>query len=443
MITVTGQKQNATTRVRRPGWLRRKAARLALFRPRFGEAATRAPQLIRFPAEATAAAPPVRIFVGTDPSEFRLLRVLAWSIGRLRDRGRDYELHVVSSLAGLPRSRWWTPHEGYRAAVPSLAGGAGLAVHCTARTVFLDDPARLIDRGTQGTDWLAPAVEGGPSLIDCAALAARWPLDALRRGQRPGRVEAAGRRGTLPAEWTQAPDAFGSTGAAVLPPRWEDADTPLARLWRAREAEADAAGYLPFTKDSPTQEFDDLIGLYRQMHDAGIFPGQRLKHHLDPIRDLLANTGARTLLDYGAGKAQGYDRLPEEPADSPLRRTSAWPGVTVRCFDPGVPAFADPGVEQVDGVVSTDVVEHLSPWDVAWVLDDMFARARRFVFVVAACYPAVKTLPDGRNAHTTIQPHGWWRQQMRLAARRHPGVRWKLGCDDRGVFTKSTAIYDD
>jgi hypothetical protein len=32
---------------------------------------------------------------------------------------------------------------------------------------------------------------------------------------------------------------------------------------------------------------------------------------------------------------------------------------------------------------------------------------------------------------------------MREAERLHPGPRWRLGCDDRGVLRKSTAFYDD
>ncbi|PWE34151.1 hypothetical protein DDZ14_00055 [Maritimibacter sp. 55A14] len=432
--------------IARPGWLRRRLERLRLFEPRFGEAATTRPEVIRLEAEDGAAkASPVRIFLGTTPAEWRALRVLFWSIRALRDPARSYELHVMANLARFPRRRWRTAYQGYRAAVPALAGGAGRAIYCETGTVFLEDPARLLDLDMGGAGWLA-APDGRLALLDCATLAPLWPAGELEDGTPPDRIEARARRGALPADWARgAEGAQGATGAALLPANAapQAGSAPLARLWQDRERAADAAGFLPFTKDRASHEFGELIGLYRQMHDAQFFPGQRLKHHLAPVRELVAATGAETLLDYGAGKAEGYARIAGAPDDSPLRHTPAWPGVTVRCYDPGVETFADPGAEPVDGVISTDVVEHLCPWDVAWVLDDMFARARGFVFVVAACYPAVKRLPDGRNPHTTLQSHDWWRDQMRLAARRHPGIAWCLGCDDRGPLRKTTTLYRD
>lgn len=422
----------------RPGWLRRKAARLRLFEPRFGEAATRRPETIRLPADPAAPPrPPLELWVTTAPAELRAVRVLVHSIDRLRDPGREVTVRLVANLAGLPRGRWRGRWEGYRAAVPGLSGAAGRVVVCGADAVFLRDPGRMLDLDMGGAAWLRGEGPGGPALLDLGALAPLWPLEDLRRGVPPAEIEARAPAAPLPPDWA------GGEAAALLAGPDREGAAPLARLWRAREAEADAAGFLLFTRERPSAEFHDLLDLYRRMHDAGAFPGQRLKHHLAPVRALIAETGARTLLDYGAGKAEGYERLPGAPEESPLRRAAAWPGVTVRCFDPGVPAFADPGTEPVDGVISTDVVEHLCAWDVPWVLGDMFARARGFVFAVAACYPAVKSLPDGRNAHSTLMPHAWWRERMREAARLHPGPRWRLGCDDRGAFRKWTAFYDD
>lgn len=427
------------TPVARMGWFQRRIARLNTGQGRFGAATAAGPEVLRWPG--TSALPPVRIFVGAGPAQFRAVRVLIWSISALRDPARGCEIWLLSDLAGIPRAGWATGHAGYRAAVPHYAGGQGRAIYCDADVVFRGDPARLFDADMGGAAVLQSPQAGALALLDCAALAAPWPIAALRAGRSPAPVATA----PLPPDWAES--------AGVLTPAerpWRQplhagrgADSPPGAAWLAQEAAADAAGFLPFTAQAPSREFAVLVGLYRQMHSDGAFPGDRLKHHLAPIRELAALTGARTLLDYGAGKAQGYQRLPGAAADSPWRAAAAWPGIEVRCFDPGVPDFADPGTEPVDGVISTDVVEHLSPWDVAWVLDAMFARARGFVFVVAACYPAITRLPDGRNAHTALQSHDWWRDQMALAARRHPGRRWRLGCDDRGIWGKRTRFYGD
>ena len=60
------------------------------------------------------------------------------------------------------------------------------------------------------------------------------------------------------------------------------------------------------------------------------------------------------------------------------------------------------------------------------MLDHLFAHASKFVYIVAACYPAGKTLPDGSNAHCTVRPPRWWVEHVRRASARRPGVRWTL-----------------
>ena len=72
------------------------------------------------------------------------------------------------------------------------------------------------------------------------------------------------------------------------------------------------------------------------------------------------------------------------------------------------------------------MVEHIAADDIPWILDDIFSHAKTFVYVVAACFPAKKSLPNGENAHVTIQPPAWWQGQMERAAVRHPGIQWTL-----------------
>jgi hypothetical protein len=131
-------------------------------------------------------------------------------------------------------------------------------------------------------------------------------------------------------------------------------------------------------------------------------------------------------LDYGAGKASLYEPCPGESLDSRYRSHPAWPGVKVICYDPGYAPFAAPVSERCDGVISTDVVEHIPAGDIGWVLDEIFQSSNSFVYVVAACFPARKFLPDGQNAHCTLEPPAWWESQMEAAARRNPGIHWVL-----------------
>ena len=53
-------------------------------------------------------------------------------------------------------------------------------------------------------------------------------------------------------------------------------------------------------------------------------------------------------------------------------------------------------------MISTDVLEHIPEADLGWVLREMFSKAEKMVFLNVACFPALKKLKDGSNAHVSI-----------------------------------------
>jgi len=193
-----------------------------------------------------------------------------------------------------------------------------------------------------------------------------------------------------------------------------------------------------FSRSSPSARYVELIAMYRQLHEHGVeslaipsartFAGASLMRQVTRIKSLIDRTGARTLLDYGSGKGSYYRGQPVavKGAGSFDSVLDYWNVDSVACYDPAYAPFSDLPKEQFDGVVCTDVMEHCPAEDVPWIVDEMFAYARRFVFVNVACYPAKKTLPNGENAHCTIEPPGWWEAVYRASARRHPGVTWEL-----------------
>ena len=308
-------------------------------------------------------------------------------------------------------------------------------------------------------------------LIDCDVMAPVWTLEDVQAGHGHAHfkaaMSAAGLLGDMPGTWNSRDGEFPVEETDCLhyttlhtqpwkpfPDQLRYAESPLGKLWHDLERSADHAGYLLFTRSTPTDESTHLIEQYRLLHAGGTaakeanpdtpepFTGASLVKHFERIGRLA--TGASKVLDYGAGKACGYTIPDGEAPDSALRQTEAWPDVSVRCYDPGHAPFATLPDEKFDGVISTDVVEHLSPFDVPWVLDEIFSYAQKFVYVVAACYPAKKILPDGRNAHTTLLPPYWWRMQMELAARRHPGIEWVLVTETRPKtgFGKKQLVFD-
>jgi hypothetical protein len=207
-----------------------------------------------------------------------------------------------------------------------------------------------------------------------------------------------------------------------------------------------------YSRHAPSARFIELTRLYTEMHSAGdarngiaakdTFSGISLLPVAPQIKRLVDATGARQLLDYGCGKANQYTG---EYVDANGR---SYPGVVaywgvqdVHCYDPAYPPYSTLPTGKFDGVICTDVLEHCPEEDMGWIVDELFAYANMFVFANVACYPAHKLLPNGENAHCTIQPPEWWEKLFQAAAARHHGVDWEvwvahLAADGRGAIRR-------
>jgi hypothetical protein len=195
---------------------------------------------------------------------------------------------------------------------------------------------------------------------------------------------------------------------------------------------------MSFSRANPSPRYRELSALYERMHAEGetrlgipperTFPGVSLLPHVARIKRLIEDTGARTILDYGAGKGMQYRPQKvvvdgEHVADGVAEY---WDVDEVRCYDPGYPAHRALPSERFDGVISTDVLEHCPAEDLGWILDEILGFATRFVFLNVACFPARKSLPNGENAHVTVQPPKWWRELLAGRAAAFPEVMWEL-----------------
>lgn len=139
------------------------------------------------------------------------------------------------------------------------------------------------------------------------------------------------------------------------------------------------------------------------MHAGGKF-GIRAPEFLSRLERYATALKAETILDYGSGrnewvKAQMGERF------------------IVRSYDPAVPALSAPPVP-AHLVACIDVLEHVEPDCLDAVLDHVFNLTAGGLFVTVATQPALKTLPDGRNAHLIVQEPAWWLP--------HLTARWRL-----------------
>ena len=199
-----------------------------------------------------------------------------------------------------------------------------------------------------------------------------------------------------------------------------------------------------YSRKDPSPRLRELLTMYGSMHEHGeaflgkasadTFPGISLALHIERIKLLIQRTGAQNVLDYGAGKGQLYGFRNKvfpghsAPVDS---IQDYWDVDYVELYDPAYPPHSRRPTGRYDGVISTDVMEHLPEEDLPWILDEIFGYADKFVFLAIASYPADKRLPNGDNAHITIRPPPWWADLLDATACRHPKVLWQAHVDVR------------
>lgn len=151
-------------------------------------------------------------------------------------------------------------------------------------------------------------------------------------------------------------------------------------------------------------DLQGVIEQYRLMHgNPKMFRGRLADVYCAEIAALCQETSAETLLDYGSGKGHQYSLHRQH-------ETHAFP--EPHCYDPGVMELAQKPKGQFDGVLCLDVMEHIPEAHVEEVLAEIFAYARKFVFLVIFTAPARKHLPDGRNCHLSVQPPAWWDEKI-------------------------------
>jgi hypothetical protein len=156
----------------------------------------------------------------------------------------------------------------------------------------------------------------------------------------------------------------------------------------------------------------DLTPLYRQMAaDGENFFGLSIKQHEKTIRKLVRRTQAVTILDYGCGRGDAWGNGTKLYQDLGLKRKD------ITLYDPAFPAVARPipAGRKFDGVLCSDVLEHIPEEHVEEFIDRLFGYARKFIWASVCCRLAKKTFPDGTNVHVTVKPYDWWLDRMHAA----------------------------
>lgn len=147
-----------------------------------------------------------------------------------------------------------------------------------------------------------------------------------------------------------------------------------------------------------------IIDQYKLMHEMGKYRGGFNETLMTHMKALFKRYKPETLLDYGSGKGHQYDYKAQH---------LEWHGeVKPACYDPGFEPFAKKPEGTFEGVICTDVAEHIPEPEVDAFLREVINYATKCVFLCIYTKEAVKSLPDGRNAHLTTQHAKWWAKRI-------------------------------
>jgi len=356
--------------------------------------------------------PPVRIFVGTEPAQYRAERVFFWSIEQVRDPGRIYEIHLMKDLVGFDRRGWLTGFTNYRLAIPHLAGGSGKAIYNDVDQVYLGDPGELFDLDLGEHGFLALSDhDTAVMLIDCARMASVWTLDeaqSRRRGFMERKARAIpGLYGQLDPVWHARDTEYVPHHSKLLhytaihmqpwqptPNRYAYQHNPAGEVWFALERAADAAAYQVFTAAHPSQEYKMLCTQIRQAYESAPKPEEL------PAKKHLSAPEQQTLSWYDLVLLSETGRFKKPIAD----------------------------------VVSTQVLDCLPDEDVPWVLDELFRSARRKVVVTVTTAGRTSVSAHGMHVSHRPRPESWWVAQLEAANCRQPGRQWQIIAHTRNAW---------
>ena len=191
-----------------------------------------------------------------------------------------------------------------------------------------------------------------------------------------------------------------------------------------------------YSRENPSEEYKELVGEYINLHENGnetipadkMFNGISLIYYIPQLMEIILNKEkAKSILDYCCGKGKLYS--PTEyntlKLDKKGRRLNdslpnLWQLDYYDLYDPGYKEYSKLPKGKYDGVICTDVIEHIDENDCDWILDEIFSYGRKFVYVTIACYKALKTFDNGKNVHVNVQTPEYWKEKLNKLHKKYP-----------------------
>ena len=378
--------------------------------------------------------PPVEIFLGTEPAQYRANRVFGWSIEKARDPGREVRIYLLSELTGFDRRGWTTGFTNFRFSIPAYKNGRGRAIYNDEDQIYLTDPAELFDLDLGEAAHLSISdTESSVMLIDCERMSKIWTLhDAQHLWKRAllrRATKETGLRGDLDPGWNARDEEFEPGVSHLLhyttlhtqpwrpfPERFVYQNGSHTDLWHDLEREAIANGFEFFRRETPSRGFQVRLADQRKLAASEMGSGIGVSGELaGAVEQLARQTKSRSLLEISPDLNGDGEQSPGRFGLDRERRLGL-----VDWLDEATPPASH------DGVICVDGLEAMPLWDIPWLIDSLFRSARRFVFVAVRCPEALPKrrflLPPQGTTHTP----DWWRSHFDAASSRYPTIRWEL-----------------
>ena len=135
--------------------------------------------------------------------------------------------------------------------------------------------------------------------------------------------------------------------------------------------------------------------LNRKLHRESLAYGVGGGRYAKIVFDLAKSLKTTSILDYGSGK--GY-----------LAKALPFP---IWEYDPAVEGKEE-SPRPADIVVCTDVLEHIEPEKLSYVLNDLKRCVKKIGYFSVHTGASTKCLPDGRNAHLIQHDRDWWTREL-------------------------------